>query len=70
MMSDAGDWTDIIKAIFEPHEYVHRSCPICTLPMTRDGDTYTCPKGHKFTKGKSKPDHLIEETSGDFHGDI
>lgn len=70
MMSNAGDWTAIIKALFEPHDYIPRRCPIDTKPMTRTGDTWRCPDGHVFTKGKSKPDHLIDETSGDFHGEI
>lgn len=67
-MSNAGDWTEIIKAIFEPHEYIKRRCPIDQLFMERTGDTYRCPNGHAFTKGMSKPDHMLND--GDFHGDL
>lgn len=65
-----SDWAKIIESIFEPRDYIKRPCPIDGKLMKKNGDTYRCPDGHSFTKGKSVPDHLIEETKGDFHGEI
>lgn len=35
------------------------TCPICSAPLTREGQSYTCPGGHSYDRAKEGYVHLL-----------